>query len=103
MEQEEIFEKAKQLFQKHWNGDAVRLLGVTAFDVVEKEDAVKQLDLFSYETDARKEPLYKAMDELKKKYGKTIIRNAAQAVIEQKKKSISQTSFSKDVFDDFPK
>ena len=103
VEQEEIFDKARQLFQKHWNGDAVRLLGVTAFDVVEKEEAVKQLDLFSYEKDAKKEPLYKAMDELKRKYGKAIIRNAAQSAIEQKKKSITQTSFSKDVFDDFPK
>ena len=103
VEQEEIFDKARLLFQKHWNGDAVRLLGVTAFDVVEKEEAVKQLDLFSYEKDAKKEPLYKAMDELKRKYGKAIIRNAAQSAIEQKKKSITQTSFSKDVFDDFPK
>ena len=48
------------LFIKNWNGEKVRLLGVTAFDVIEKEAAHKQLDLFSYEIDAEKEPLYKA-------------------------------------------
>lgn len=103
VEKDEIYTKAKQLFQKHWNGNAVRLLGVTAFDVVEKEEAMKQLDLFSYEQDAKKEPLMKTVEILKEKFGKDIIQNAAQKAKAQKKKMITETSFSKDVFDDYLK
>lgn len=51
---EEIYDQAQRLFMKHWSGDAVRLLGVTGTDLVEKGQAVKQLDLFHYEEDAKK-------------------------------------------------
>ncbi|MCM3704616.1 MULTISPECIES: DNA polymerase IV [Cytobacillus] len=73
---EEIYQQAKELFIKHWNGDAVRLLGITGTDLVEPEQAVKQLDLFNFEKDARKEPLYQTMELLRKKYGTKIIDNA---------------------------
>lgn len=103
IEKEDVYEKAKVLFQKHWNGDSVRLLGVTAHDVIEKNEAIKQLDLFSFEEDAKKEPLYKTVEELKRKFGKTIIQNAAQSAHFKRKNTVSETSFSKDVFDDFMK
>lgn len=103
IEKEDIYEKSKQLFQKHWNGNAVRLLGVTAFDVIEKEEATKQLDIFSYEVDAKKEPLLKTVEELKKKYGKDIIQQAALSSKKKQQKTITETSFSKDFLDDFMK
>lgn len=50
----EIFQAAKRLWKKHWNGEPIRLLGVTAQELVEKHEAFKQLDLFSYEKEAKK-------------------------------------------------
>ncbi|MGM9924945.1 MAG: DNA polymerase IV [Bacillus sp. (in: firmicutes)] len=103
VEKEEIYNKAKELFRKHWNGNPVRLLGVTAFDVVEEQEAIKQLDLFSYENDAKEEPLLKTVEALQEKFGKDIIHKAAQSVHHKNKKAITETSFSKDVFNDFLK
>jgi DNA polymerase IV len=69
----DIFHHVVQLFKKHWTGDPVRLLGVTALDVVDRKHAVKQLDLFSYEEDAKREPLFQAIEQLVEKYGDTVI------------------------------
>ncbi len=103
VEKEDIYHKAKELFQKHWNGNAVRLLGVTAFDVIEEQEAVKQLDLFSFEKDAKEEPLLKTVEALQQKFGKNIIHKAAQGAEVKKKSTFTETSFSKDVFDDLMK
>jgi DNA polymerase IV len=70
---EDIFSAATFLWRKHWNGNAVRLVGVTAHDLTEKKEAVKQLDLFSFQEDAKEEPLLKVMEKLKEKYGDHII------------------------------
>ncbi len=64
-QQEDLYKESKQIFLKNWNGDSVRLLGVTGSDLIEKKQAVKQLDLFSYEKDARKEPLLKTLNQLR--------------------------------------
>jgi DNA polymerase IV len=94
----EIADASKSLFLKHWNGDPVRLLGITGTDLLEADKAVKQLDLFSYEQDARKEPLLNTMSQLREKYGKSIIEIAGS----QTKKPLhnenkeSGTSFNKD-------
>ena len=95
-----MFGLIKLLFQKNWNGNAVRLLGVTAHDVVEKEEAMKQLDLFSFEQDAKQEPLLKTVEQLQEKFGKEIIQHAASVVKQKRKNDISKTSFSKDFLDD---
>jgi DNA polymerase IV len=103
--QQEIYQQSKQLFIKHWNGDAVRLLGVTGTDLVEKPLAVKQLDLFSFEKDAKKEPLIETVEQLRKKFGDNIIENAALKIknTENTNNISSETSFSKDFLDFFPK
>lgn len=75
---EDILLAAKRLFMDNWNGDAVRLLGITGQDLVEEEDAFEQLDLFSYEKEARKEPLYKAIASIKSKYGDSIVQRGIE-------------------------
>lgn len=98
---DEILTEGKELFLKNWNGDAVRLLGVSVSELVEKKQAVKQLDLFSYEKDAAKEPLVETIEQLRKKYGETIIEPAADLaqVPKEEEHSVSETSFSKDFLD----
>lgn len=53
-EERDIFQAASRLWKQHWDGDSVRLLGVTATEIEWKTESVKQLDLFSFEEDAKK-------------------------------------------------
>lgn len=93
--EKEISVAARELFGKHWNGDSVRLLGVTATDLLVEDSAVKQLDLFSYEEDAKKEPLHNTMSKLREKYGTNIIESAG-GYLNQQTKPGNDTSFNKD-------
>jgi DNA polymerase IV len=94
-QKEEIFSYAKRLFLKHWNGDPIRLLGITSTDLTDHEHAVKQLDLFSYEKEAKKEPLIQTVARLKEKFGKNIIEQACEKEI-QKNQAGTFTSFNRD-------
>jgi DNA polymerase IV len=99
---EDIASIAKQLFLKSWNGDAVRLLGITGNDLVDHDHAYKQLDLFSYEKDAKKEPLLNTLSSLREKYGKNIIENAGSHKIDPSHSVGTGTSFNKDFLRSFP-
>jgi DNA polymerase-4 len=101
-QKEELAEAAKRLFIKHWNGDPVRLLGVTSYDLVDHDHAFKQLDLFSYEKDAKKEPLLKTLSHLREKYGKNIIESAGTHHNEPDHNVGTNTSFNKDFLQSFP-
>jgi DNA polymerase IV len=94
-QKEEIFSYAKMLFLKHWNGDPIRLLGITSTDLTDHEHAVKQLDLFSYEKEAKKEPLIQTVAMLKEKFGKNIIEQASEKEI-SKNQAGTFTSFNRD-------
>lgn len=83
-EQEEIFGYAVQLLKQHWNGDPVRLLGITALDVLDKKESTKQLDLFSFEEDAKDEPLLNAIEQLKRKFGEGIIQPVSELLHKEK-------------------
>ncbi|MBO1514660.1 DNA polymerase IV [Metabacillus bambusae] len=91
---DEIFSMAKQLFFTHWNEEPIRLLGITAQDLVEKEGALKQLDLFSFENDAKDEPLLKVIDKINQKYGNQFIKRGVKG--EREDDQSPGTSFNKD-------
>lgn len=98
VEQQEIVAVAKQLFFDHWHGEPIRLLGVTGNDLVEENKAVHQLDLFSYEEEAKKEPLYHTIEKLREKFGASIIEHATNKVEHEPigKAGEVDTSFNKD-------
>lgn len=73
-----IFEAAWSLWEKHWTGEPVRLLGISAMDLVEKGYAHKQLDLFHYADDVKEEKLSSVVDELKNKFGENILLKGLQ-------------------------
>ena len=104
-QQEDLYKESKQIFLKNWNGDAVRLLGVTGSDLIEKKQAVKQLDLFSYQKDAKKEPLIETLNQLRQKFGDDIINRAGEKMTKSENQDpiTSETSFSKDFLDFFSK
>lgn len=100
--QNEIFEATKRLFHRNWDGEPIRLLGITATGLQELDSAVRQLDLFSYEKEAEKEPLLNTMSKLQDKYGKKIIGTASSRINQSitSKSNEHDTSFNKDFLQD---
>lgn len=94
----DIKEAAMFLLRKHWDGEPVRLLGVTAQNLVEKDDSVKQLDIFTFQEDAKKEPLHKTLQDLEEKFGKGIIKRGIKNknTADAGSKAKITTSFQKD-------
>jgi len=69
-----IAHEAKKLLLNNWNiGEPIRLLGISASNLVAEAEAVVPLDLFDYEEEPKKEALIKVMDELRDKYGENTI------------------------------
>lgn len=94
----EIMQEAENLFFKHWSREPVRLLGITGTDLVEKEQAYKQLDLFSFTEDAKDEPIQQMMEKLNQKFGSNMINKGAK--VKKKESKTKGTSFNKDFFQD---
>lgn len=92
----DILHVANDLFQKHWNLEPIRLLGITVQDAEEKQHIAQQLDLFSYEKIAEKEKLYSVIEELSTKYGKNPFKQLHNEPDDQ-----PRTSFQKDFLDDY--
>ncbi|MCP8616787.1 DNA polymerase IV [Salirhabdus salicampi] len=95
---DDISERAYTLLLDNWNGEPIRLLGVTAQDLVDKDEVAKQLDLFTFEKEAKKEKLYEAVDYLAEKYGEGVFKKDVAPARDSH--SVS-TSFQKDFLDDF--
>ncbi|PGZ96446.1 DNA polymerase IV [Bacillus pseudomycoides] len=84
-ESPDIFQATIRLWKKHWDGDPVRLLGITACELEWKTEATKQLDLFSFEEDAKAEPLLTVMEQLNNKYGTKVIQHGSQLFRQQER------------------
>lgn len=104
-EQEVILKHSIDLFSDHWNKQPVRLLGITVQDVMERKDIKQQLNLFTYEEEAKKALVQQTVDQLTEKYGKDIFK---QMNTEEQKNvgkiednKMLRTSFQKDFLDDF--
>jgi DNA polymerase IV len=94
---EDIFLIAKKLFLDHWDGNPIRLLGVTGQDLVEKSEAFQQLDIFSFEVEAKKEPLYNVLSQLQEKFGKDSISRGVHTTSQKPVSNNNEdTSFNKD-------
>lgn len=96
--EQEIYQLALNLFQASWNGDPVRLLGVTVNNVYDKGESIEQLSIFNFEEHAKEEPILKLVEQLQGKFGENSIKRGMKL---KKKPSLeSKTSFSKDFLDD---
>ncbi|TCP31800.1 DNA polymerase-4 [Scopulibacillus darangshiensis] len=74
---DDISHIAGHLFDRHWDGRPVRLLGITVTALEELYKATKQLDLFSYQADVKKEPLMDLISEMDHRYGEGTLRSAS--------------------------
>lgn len=97
---EDILLVAFDLLDEHWDGTSIRLLGVTMSDLLEKDEVLEQLSLFTYEQALKKSKRDETLDKLKEKYGKETFPNLVQEENTAPKKLLS-TSFQKDFLDDF--
>jgi len=71
---DDIYKAACRLLDRNWAvGEPIRLLGVTAQNLSAKQEVPLQLDLFDYETNARKEKLTEVMDSLRDKFGENAV------------------------------
>ncbi|WP_249871934.1 DNA polymerase IV [Oceanobacillus saliphilus] len=95
----EILLIATELLQKHWNGDPIRLLGITVQDMEEKRNLGQQLDIFTFENESKKEKLYSAIDSLSQKYGKNPFKQLKKSA--ETDSDQPRTSFQKDFLDDY--
>jgi DNA polymerase IV len=71
---EAILRQAMLLWEESWDGDPVRLVGITGIDLIPKGSAQKQLDLFSYENEQSEWENEEILRTLNEKYGKEVIR-----------------------------
>ncbi|MBU0906037.1 MAG: DNA polymerase IV, partial [Firmicutes bacterium] len=97
-EKDHLFEIAWTLFSKNWDGQPIRLLGVTVSNVVDRNDFTEQLSIYNYEEHAKEEPILKLVESLQTKFGKDMITRGKTQV--KKPTFESKTSFSKDFLDD---
>lgn len=96
--EKDLVQEASALFYKHWNGEPIRLAGITGMDLIERDKAFKQLDLFSFTDDAKKEPIYKLVSKINEKYGMDVIQKGMNK--KAKESNSGGTSFSKDFLSD---
>lgn len=97
-EKDHIVEIAWTLFVKNWDGQPIRLLGVTVSNVVDRVDFTEQLSIYNFEEHAKEEPILKLVESLQTKFGKEMITRGQTQV--RKPTYESKTSFSKDFLDD---
>ncbi|MFC4356202.1 DNA polymerase IV [Chryseomicrobium palamuruense] len=93
---EDIERYAKKLFSELWNGEPVRLVGVTVQQLKEPGEITEQLTFDSYQQVAKEEPVRALIQDLQKKFGETSIRKGVRL----SKNEGSTSSFSKDFLND---
>ncbi|QDP99130.1 DNA polymerase IV [Lysinibacillus fusiformis] len=96
---EDIVEQAWNLFNKHWNEEPVRLLGVTVSNVSDIKEMTQQLTFFNFEEHVKEEPIIKLVDQIEQKFGKGAIIRGSD-IAKPVGKHHANTSFSKDFWDE---
>ncbi|PIC80948.1 DNA polymerase IV [Sporosarcina sp. P18a] len=72
--EEDITEVAIQLFQQHWDYEPIRLLGITAANVIERSEMVKQLTFDNFEQQQKEYEMDQLMSSLTQRFGDGIIK-----------------------------
>lgn len=71
-----IHKTACTLFDELWEGEPIRLLGIQTSKLI-SEEAERQMNLFEYESDEKKEKLDRAIDQIRNRYGSSAIQRAS--------------------------
>jgi DNA polymerase-4 len=64
-----IYKEAADLFKRHWDGEPVRLLGITITNVIPMNELHEQLSIYNFEKHAKEEKMDGLLAQLEKKFG----------------------------------
>ena len=64
-----IYKEAANLFKLHWDGEPIRLLGITVSNVIPINELHEQLSIYNYEKHADDEKIDSLVSQLEKKFG----------------------------------
>lgn len=73
VESDDLTQKSDQLLQQLWNGQPVRLLGVTVSELVEQNEIVEQLTFDTYERYEKENETLRVLHQLQQKFGRDVI------------------------------
>jgi len=82
---DEIHRTACSLFDELWDGSPIRNLGIQTSKVV-PYGTERQMNLFGFETDEKKEKLDQAIDRIRNRYGSSAIQRASLVQYKDQKK-----------------
>ncbi|CAM3041231.1 DNA polymerase IV [Filibacter tadaridae] len=71
---QDIYKEAVDLFQKHWDHEPVRLLGVTVTNVVPMNELHEQLSIYNFEKHAKEDKIDGLLTQLGQKFGEGSIK-----------------------------
>ncbi len=74
----EIYPIIEELFEEHWEGQPLRLVGVNTTNLVSTNKVTQQLNLFNYQSFATEEKLNQTLQKIKTKHGKHLIQKGIQ-------------------------
>lgn len=70
---EELYAVIEELFDEHWTGDPVRLVGVSTANFTNTKKVSEQLTLFNYQSFTAEETLNQTVYRIQNKFGENII------------------------------
>lgn len=70
---EELYAVIEELFDEHWTGAPVRLVGVSTANFTKTKKVTEQLTLFNYQSFTTEETLNQAVYQIQNKFGENII------------------------------
>ena len=74
----ELYPIIEELFDEHWEGQALRLIGVNTTNLVNTNKVTQQLNLFNYQSFASEEKLNQTIQQIKPKHGTHLIQKGIQ-------------------------
>lgn len=100
-DKESMMTVIQELFKEHWNYEPIRLLGITVQDLLEKNEIMEQLNLFTYEKEEKRASMTDAVQAIQDKYGNDIFVQPQENDATKTNEKMLRTSFQKDFLDDF--
>ena len=67
--EEDIYKEAAELFKRHWDGEPIRLLGITVSNVVPMNELHEQLSIYNFEKHAKEEKMDTLLSQMEQKFG----------------------------------
>ncbi len=68
-QEQDIYREAAELFKRHWDGEPVRLLGITVSNLVPMNELHEQLSIYNFEKHAKEESVNTLLSQMEQKFG----------------------------------